>query len=30
MEDVPENVKEEIKFHFVENIRQVLRIALGK
>ncbi|MFO7859702.1 MAG: endopeptidase La [Desulfosalsimonas sp.] len=30
MEDIPANVKEEIKFHFVEKMRQVLRIALGK
>ncbi|MFP3998932.1 MAG: endopeptidase La [Desulfobacterales bacterium] len=29
-EDIPENVKDEIRFHFVDNMRQVLRIALGK
>ncbi|MFP3980024.1 MAG: endopeptidase La [Desulfobacterales bacterium] len=30
MEDVPQNVKDEIEFHFVDKMRQVLRIALGK
>ncbi|MBS0013692.1 MAG: endopeptidase La, partial [Desulfobacterales bacterium] len=30
MEDIPANVKEEIEFHFVEKMRQVLKIALGK
>lgn len=30
MEDIPENVKNEINFHFVDKMRQVLRIALGK
>lgn len=30
MEDIPAKIKEEIKFHFVEKIRQVIRIALGK
>ena len=29
MEDVPENVREEISFHFVEKMRDVLNIALG-
>ncbi|MCF8024864.1 MAG: endopeptidase La [Desulfobacteraceae bacterium] len=30
MEDIPQNVTEEIRFHFVDKMRQVLRIALGK
>ncbi|MBS3756321.1 MAG: endopeptidase La [Desulfobacterales bacterium] len=30
MEDVPQNIKDEIEFHFVDKMRQVLRIALGK
>jgi ATP-dependent Lon protease len=27
--DIPAEVKESLKFHFVENVDQVLRIALG-
>ncbi|MFO7931501.1 MAG: endopeptidase La [Desulfosalsimonas sp.] len=30
MEDVPQNIKEEINFHFVDKMRQVIRIALGR
>ena len=30
MEDVPENVKGDIKFVFAENLDEVLRIALVK
>ncbi|MFW6081726.1 MAG: S16 family serine protease [Desulfosalsimonas sp.] len=30
MEDVPQNIKDEIKFHFVDKMRQVIRIALGR
>ena len=29
MPDVPEEVRETLKFHFVENVDQVLEIALG-
>jgi len=28
--DIPQEVRDTLKFHFVENIDQVLKIALGK
>ena len=28
--DIPEEVKEQLKFHFVENVDEVLAVALGK
>jgi ATP-dependent Lon protease len=30
MEDIPHNVKRDIKFHFVKRLDEVLSIALGK